>query len=576
MGRNISVSSFNSTPVLDNIEGTTLAYTEGASPVNITASLTVSDSDNPNLASATVTITGNYQNDEDVLSFINGNGITGVWNAGSGQLTLSGSATVAAYQSALRTVKYANTSNNPNTATRVITFRVNDGTDNSNTLTRSISITPVNNPPVLAGIETTALAYTEGTGPVSVSNTITVADEDDLTLPSATVSITANYKNTQDVLSFTNANGVTGSWNVATGMLTLTGNVSPVQMQAALRTVKYTNTSNNPNIDVRTITFRVNDGTANSNLVTRNINVTRVGEFSGSISGTASYCVGSVMPIVLTISDGTAPFSATLTRTGSILNKDTVITGIPASPHTINVRLTGSYVLSKLTDSQDDEATLSATPVVLSTYAKPTGVLTGPSTACNDGQPVQMTLNLTGTAPWHFTVRRGSAANDTTYTGITADPYRFNVRITSSPMSVKLISISDAHCTGDTTGSGTVRVVYLPSPTAAISGQDTLCPGETGNLKVTITGSAGPWSITYLKDGASPTVVNNIVTSPYTLNVVGPGTYSLSKVQQNNGCTGRVSGTAKISSFAVPTALLSGSSTFCEHTSGNLSIQSHR
>ena len=344
--RNISVNSFNSAPVLAGIETAALPYTEGTGPVSITASLTATDADDVNLASATVTISGNYQNGEDVLSFTNANGITASWNAGAGQLTLSGSSTVANYQAALRSVKYTNTSTNPNTATRNIAFRVSDGTDNSNPQNRNISITAVNNPPVLAGIETSDLAYTEGDGAVSVSATITVTDNDNLTLQSAVITISANYKSPQDVLSYTNANGITGSWNAATGELTLTGNVSPANYQTALRSVKYTNTSNNPNTATRTVTFRVNDGTLNSNVLSRDITVTRVGVFSGSISGTASYCTYTVMPISLTITDGTAPFTATLTRTGSAANRDTVITGIAASPYIINVKLTGSYELS--------------------------------------------------------------------------------------------------------------------------------------------------------------------------------------------------------------------------------------
>ena len=568
--RNISVTSTNTAPVLAAIEVTALAFTEGDLPTNITSSLTATDADNTNLASALISITSNYQNGEDLLSFTNAHGITGSWNAANGQLTLTGSSSVANYQAALRSVKYDNLSTNPSILTRTITFRVSDGIGNSNTMSRNISITAVNNAPVLAGIEVTELDYTEGDGPVSVSGTLTVTDNDNLALQSAVISITANYRNTQDVLSYTNANGIIGSWNVTTGQLTLTGNVSPAIFQTALRSVKYTNTSSNPNTATRTVTFRVFDGALNSNIVSRNIGITRVGQFSASISGSASFCVASSMPIVLTVTDGMAPFTATLTRSGSALNRDTVITGIAASPYTINVKLTGSYVLSKLVDSQLEEATVSSTPVVLASYSKPTGVLSGPSTICNDGQPALLTLNLSGISPWNFTIRRGTG-NDTTYTNITTDPYKFLTRITSSPMTVRLIAISDAHCAGDTIGSGTVRVTYLPSPSATIQGSDTICPGETGKLKVTITGTSGPWSITYLKDGANP-VVAAVTASPYTLNVQGFGNYTLSKVQADDGCTGKVSGTGKIISFAVPTAAISGTASICEYTSGNLNV----
>ncbi len=230
-------------------------------------------------------------------------------------------------------MKYANTSTNPNTATRNITFRVSDGIENSNLQNRNISITAVNNAPVLAGIEITELDYTEGDGPVSVSGTITVTDNDNLTLQSAVLSISANYSNTQDVLSYTNANGITGSWNVVTGQLTLTGNVSPANFQTALRSVKYTNTSNNPNTATRTVTFRVNDGTLNSNVLSRDITVTRVGVFSASISGSASYCTYFGNAHYAYGYRWHSTFYGHTYPTGSASNKDTVITGIAASPY---------------------------------------------------------------------------------------------------------------------------------------------------------------------------------------------------------------------------------------------------
>ncbi len=141
-------------------------------------------------------------------------------------------------------------------------------------------------------------------------------------------------------------------------------------------------------------------------------------------------------------------------------------------------------------------------------------------------------------------------------------------------MTVRLIAISDAHCTGDTTGSGTLRVSYLASPVASIQGQDTICPGGTGNLKVTITGTPGPWSITYLRDGANPTDVTNITTSPYTLTVQGSGNYTLSKVKQLSSAVvlARSAAQEKLFLFTVPTATISGTSTFCEFTTGNLNV----
>ncbi|MBT6621327.1 MAG: choice-of-anchor D domain-containing protein, partial [Gemmatimonadetes bacterium] len=82
--------------------------------------------------------------------FTNQNGITGNWTAGTGTMALTGSATKANYQTALRSITYQNTdTDNPSTATRTVTFIVNDGDDNSNSQTRNITIAAVNDAPVL-------------------------------------------------------------------------------------------------------------------------------------------------------------------------------------------------------------------------------------------------------------------------------------------------------------------------------------------------------------------------------------------------------------------------------------------
>ena len=102
------------------------------------------DVDDANIESATVRITGNYQNGQDILDFADLGPITGSWNAATGTMTLSGSDTLANYQAALRTVTYRNTSEDPSTLVRTVSFTVNDGDVNSNTVTRDINLTPTN------------------------------------------------------------------------------------------------------------------------------------------------------------------------------------------------------------------------------------------------------------------------------------------------------------------------------------------------------------------------------------------------------------------------------------------------
>ena len=78
----------------------------------------------------------------------NQNGITGSFNAATGTLTLTGSSSVANYQTALNSVTYFNTSDNPSGAARTVTIITNDGALNSVAVTDTINVTPVNDAPV--------------------------------------------------------------------------------------------------------------------------------------------------------------------------------------------------------------------------------------------------------------------------------------------------------------------------------------------------------------------------------------------------------------------------------------------
>ncbi|NGF57534.1 T9SS type B sorting domain-containing protein [Parapedobacter sp. SGR-10] len=128
----------NTPPTITTSAGTT-AFTEGA-PVAIDNSLTVTDSDNATLTSAAVSISGNFQSGQDMLAFTNQNGITGNYNHSTGVLSLTGTASLANYQAALRSITYNNSSDNPNTADRTISFVVSDGTDDSAPATKTVSI----------------------------------------------------------------------------------------------------------------------------------------------------------------------------------------------------------------------------------------------------------------------------------------------------------------------------------------------------------------------------------------------------------------------------------------------------
>ncbi|MBD3884310.1 cadherin domain-containing protein [Phormidium tenue FACHB-886] len=268
----ITVRDQNDAPILTATAGA-VSYTEGSGAVPIDPSLQAVDRDSANLTGATVSLAG-YISGQDVLSFQDQGNIKGSFNAATGELTLTGTATVAEYQTALRSIAYTNTSPNPSTASRTIRFTVTDGTLTSNIATRTVQITATNTAPVVA-TSPGVLAYTENSGAAPIDLGIQVNDADSPNLTSATIAL-ENYVRDQDVLSFTQPNGITGSFDSATGILTITGAASLATYRTALQSVTYTNKSASPNTTPRTVRFSVTDDTLTSNVASRTIQIATV------------------------------------------------------------------------------------------------------------------------------------------------------------------------------------------------------------------------------------------------------------------------------------------------------------
>ncbi len=127
-------------------------------------------------------------------------------------------------------------------------------------------------------LTTGGISYNENDPATILDNTIVLSDVDHTQLVSATVTISGNYANNQDILTFTNTPNITGSFNATTGVLTLTGSDTVANYQAALRSVSYKNTSDNPSILMRTVSWVVNDGSNNANAAISTIKVTAVND----------------------------------------------------------------------------------------------------------------------------------------------------------------------------------------------------------------------------------------------------------------------------------------------------------
>ena len=211
--------------------GATVSYTEQGTAAVLDSTLTVSDVDNTNLASATVSISSGFLAG-DTLNFTNQNGITGSYNSSTGVLTLTGSATLANYQTALRSITFSSTSDNPTSfgtdTSRTITWTANDGTLEQHGRHQHGEHHGGQRRPGRDGGRDGRASPSRARR----SRSIVEPDGDRCRQhePGERDGVDHGGFVTGDTLNFTNQNGITGSYNSGTGVLTLTGSATRRQL----------------------------------------------------------------------------------------------------------------------------------------------------------------------------------------------------------------------------------------------------------------------------------------------------------------------------------------------------------
>lgn len=157
---------------------------------------------------------------------------------------------------------------------------------------------PPTGPVIVTSTGTTS--FTVSGSPVVVDAGVLVTDPASPTLATGTVAITNNFS-TGDILSFTNTTGmgnITASYNSSTGVLSLVsagGTATLAQWQNALRAISFTNSNGNTNLNDRTVSFTVNDGTSTSNTATKIIELETAPCLATTSSTTQTIC-NSALP----------------------------------------------------------------------------------------------------------------------------------------------------------------------------------------------------------------------------------------------------------------------------------------
>jgi hypothetical protein len=361
---------------------------DGGAVTIVDSDLTVTDTDDTNLESATITLTNRPDGDDESLAVTTtGTSIVANYNPTTGVLALTGTDTLANYQQVLRTLKYNNLSQAPDTTARTVQIIANDGTSNSVAAVATVTIQAVNDTPSVDlngadGGTGFAATFTEDGAPVViVGPTAVIGDVDSPNLSSATIAITNLLDGATELLAATTTGtAITANYVAATGVLTLTGSDSLTNYQQVLRTLTYFNSSQNPTSTARTIQVVVNDGTNNSTSRTSTVSIVGVNDapnLAALADQTAT--VGVPFQLVVTATDpendtltyqldrtgsgANAPASATITKNN---NNEAVINWTPtvadgAGPFTFVVLVTDDDGLP-LTDSEEFTVTIVTAP----------------------------------------------------------------------------------------------------------------------------------------------------------------------------------------------------------------------
>ena len=272
-------------PPVIALTGSALAtYTEGDDATAVDPNLTVADPDSTNLSGAVARVSDGFQVG-DVLAVPNPSGLSHSYDPTTGVLTLSGTATVATYQSALRSLTFAHTGDTPSTSRTIGLTATDVGGTTSTETTHIFSVAPTLD---AFTVTTTAsnLSYTEGAGPVVVDPGVVLDNPDNNSIASVEVQPITGYDPGQDVLSY--SGDLISFWDSDFNTLVLLGapETTLAEYQAALRSVTYTNTSDAPT-PARTMAFWVFyvGGYA---VATRNVVITPVGDPPTAVNDAAS------------------------------------------------------------------------------------------------------------------------------------------------------------------------------------------------------------------------------------------------------------------------------------------------
>ena len=427
----ISVTAVNDEPTL-TATASNPTFTENGSAASLFTSTAISAVEmGQNITALTVTVTNVDDTSDEVLNFdgsaislVDGSGTTATNSFSYSVAVVGTTATVTLsggsvgnglMQTLVNAISYQNNSEKPTTTnTRIVTLvSISDdgGTANGGddvaaiSVASTVTVVAVNDIPVIANLDGDSFTYNEDSGALIIDQasalTLTDVDSADFDGGNITVTITSGEDAAEDLLSFSVAGTVSFASNAAGAdvsvggttigtlannitagndlVVNLNANANPVNIQALLRAITYSNTdSGAPTTGARNVRVTVTDGdggvSANNDVTITVAGVNDAADIGGDLTGG-------------TIEDNGTGATGTLTVTDVDTNESTF------TAQTANTTTYGTFSVNTSGNWTYDLDSTKAAVQALANGATMTDIIT---IASVDGTQKQITITITG------------------------------------------------------------------------------------------------------------------------------------------------------------------------------------
>ena len=277
-----------------------------------------------------------------------------------------------------------------------------------------------------------------------------------------------------------------------------------------------------------------------------------------TISGTTTVCASSIGNVYSTQSGMTnyiwTVTGGTITSGGGTSNSTVTIDWGSAGTGHVKVNYTNANNCSAA--SQTDQ------PITINPL--PTATISGTTSVCQNSTSPSITFTgSNGTKPYTFTYQINGGANQTVSTTGSNSSVIVNAPTTTvGSFAYSLVSVQDANCSQNQSGSATVTVNALPTPT--ISGTVIVCANSIGNIYSTQSGMTNYiWTVTGGTIIAGGSTSNSTVTVDW--GIAGTGHVKVNYNNANN-CSAASQTDQPITINPLPTATISGTTSVCQNS----------